>query len=402
MITSTIIISIRVSPDSPDEIGRCLRDLSLSQNCFITMRIRRPMRASHESNVTSGRPVPDPLTAGVWTLAGGKPIIADPDGPATLLVPTEQVRLLAVDLPLPTRAKRLAALPFAIEDRIAEPVDAVHLAIGTEIADRNYLVGVVRHEVMADWVAQAEAAGLGQAAMVPDALALPTPAEGGWSVDLGATRAVVRASDGTGFACPAPVLLAAWEAAGRPPCVAYGAPLPAEMLGDAGAQPKPQLYPLDLRQGLYARRAGPISNIWRRLAWVAVLGAAAHTLIATADTVMLRVIADRRAADSRALVATMGGPATADISTLATMLPQDGAPQTFLPLVSRVSAALTPLAASFAVRTIEFQANTLTMDLESSETGLADRVRAALSAARLKASVAESPAGGIRVTASPQ
>jgi general secretion pathway protein L len=119
-----------------------------------------------------------------------------------MLVPTEQVRLLAVDLPLASRAKRMEALPFAIEDRIADPIESVHLALGMEIAPKRYLVGVVRHDVMESWVARADEAGLGHAAMVPDALALPVPGEGAWAVDLGETRAVVRAGDGTGFACP--------------------------------------------------------------------------------------------------------------------------------------------------------------------------------------------------------
>jgi general secretion pathway protein L len=367
------------------------------------MRIREPMRASHESNVTSGAPLPDGRSTGVWTLAGDAPIINEPGGPATLLVPTEQVALLAVDLPLSSRAKRLEALPFAIEDRIADSVDAVHIAIGAEIGPKRYLVGVVRHEAMADWVARADEAGLGHAAMVPDALALPV-SEGGWSVDLRETRAVVRAADGTGFACPAPLLRAAWEAAGRPPCTGYGAPLPADMISAEVVIEPARLSPppLDLRQGRYPRRAAATSNAWRRLGWIVLIGAAAHTLIATADTVMLRLIADRRAAETRALVASMGGAPGADIATtLSTMLPQGGggAPQIFLPLLSRVSTVMTPLAGSFTVRAIDYQGANLTIDLDSSDPDLALRLKTAFDSARVKASIAPS-AGGVRITAS--
>ncbi|WP_394652783.1 type II secretion system protein GspL, partial [uncultured Sphingomonas sp.] len=81
--------------------------------------------------------------AGVWTLTGEALAVSDADGPATVLVPNEAVRLLAVDLPLPTRAKRLAALPFAVEELIAEPIDSVHLALGIELSPKRYLVGVV-------------------------------------------------------------------------------------------------------------------------------------------------------------------------------------------------------------------------------------------------------------------
>ena len=366
------------------------------------------MRASQESNVTSGRPTPDPRSAGVWTLAGDALIIAEPDGPATVLVPTEQVVLLGVDLPLSSRGKRIEALPFAIEDRIADSVDAVHLAMGGEIGPKRYLVGVVRHEIMADWVERAEAAGLGHAAMVPDALALPAPTEGAWSVDLGTTRAVVRAGDGTGFACPAPMLRAAWEAAGKPPCLAYGAPLPADMLlQQAALEPAPlaqrlRAPALDLRQGPYARRAAPASNLWRRLTWILVLGVAAHALIATADAIMLRVIADRRAAETQALISSMGGlPGVDPATTVATMLPQGGgAPQTFLPLLTRVSRALAPLGGGFNVRAMDFQSNTLTMDLDTSDPGLLARLQSALATARIRAEVVRAPDGTLRITAS--
>jgi general secretion pathway protein L len=293
------------------------------------------MRVVDEPNVTAV-PRPDPAearAAGVWTLAGNELIIAEPDGPATILVPTEQVRLLGVDLPLASRGKRLEALPFAVEERIAEPLESVHLALGAEIGSKRYLVGVVRHDIMADWIARADAAGLGHAAMVPDALALPLPPEGVWAVDLEGDRAVVRAGDGTGFALPAAMLRPAWEAAGRPPGIAHGAPLPAEMLLESAALDSPTLArrlsapALDLRQGPYARRRSAMPNVWRRVAWIVALGAAAHAVIALADTVMLRVIADRRAEETRQLVA-LAAPGTnlsGDVATtVANLLPQGG------------------------------------------------------------------------------
>jgi len=367
------------------------------------------MRSIDESDVTavSGPATSDANVAGVWTLAGNGLIIAEPDGPATMLVPTEQVLLLAVDLPLSSRAKRLEALPFAIEERIADPIDAVHLAIGAEISPKRYLVAVVRHDVMADWVDRAEAAGLGHAAMVPDALALPVPAEGAWAVDLDGNRAVVRSGDGTGFACTASMLRPIWEAAGRPAATAYGAPLPAEMmLGEASLQPETLARrllspPLDLRQGPYARRR-KASNVWRRIGWIVAIGAVAHTGIALADTVMLRVIADRRAGETQALLTTLapGTTINGDIAaTAANLLPSGGGvPQTFLPLASRLSNALAPLGGINA-RAMEFQGNTLTMDVDG-QPGLADRIRATLKDAQIRGAVSESPDGGIRITAS--
>lgn len=374
------------------------------------------MRPSHEANVTaSGRPIgaPDaaePRAAGVWTLAGGRLIIAEPGGPATILVPSEQVRLLAVDLPLASKAKRLEALPFAIEEAIAEPAEALHLALGAEIDPKRYLAGVVRHDAMAAWVEIAEEAELGQAALVPDALALPRPGETEWAVDLAGERAMVRAGDGTGFACPAAMLLPAWEAAGRPRVLSYGAPLPAAMAAsDASASvaalSERLLAPgLDLRQGVYSRRRAALPNVWRRLAWIVAIGAIAHVVIATADTLMLQRIADRRAEETRAAFAAAAPGATPGddlAATVTDMLPTGSSapPDGFVPLVNRVSGALGPLAGGIAVRSMTFQANVLTLDLDGTDAGLPARIEGALRGAGVSGNVTRSPDGTIRVTA---
>lgn len=380
----------------------------------------RPMRPAHEANVTMspnapGAPDPNILSAaGVWTLAGDRLIITVRDWPATILVPTGQVRLLAVDLPLPSHAKRIAALPFAIEDRIAEPVDSVHLALGEAIAPGRYLVAVVRHDLMARWIAQAEEAGIGHAAMVPDVLTLPRPREG-WAVSQSGGRAAVRDADGTGFEVPAPLLRSAWEAAGKPPVTSYGEALPDDMQRSAAALDPALFGPaagaavsaLNLRQGAYAVRKTGGSPLWRKFAWVAALGIAAHIVISIGDTIMLRSIADRREAETRA-AAALAAPGVAlgdDLAgTVTGLLPTGGGgqvPQLFLPLVTRVSGALGPLSGSFAVRAMTFEGRMLTLDLDPNpDASLAGRIEAALKGAGVGAQVVRSPEGAIRITAS--
>lgn len=363
---------------------------------------------------TPGAPDPsEPPAAGVWTLAGDRLIITVRDWPATILVPTGQVRLLAVDLPLPSHAKRVAALPFAIEDRIAEPVDSVHLALGEQIAPGRYLVGVVRHELMGRWIAQAEEAGIGHAAMVPDVLTLPRPAEG-WAVSQVGERAAVRDAEGTGFEVPAPLLRPAWEAADRPAVTSYGERLPDDMQkasatldpASFGAAAGAAVGALNLRQGAYAVRKAAGSSLWRKFAWVAAIGIAAHVVIALGDVIMLRAIADRREAETRA-TAALAAPGVAlgdDLAgTVTGLLPSGGGqvPQVFLPLVTRVSGALGPLSGAFVVRAMTFEGKLLTLDLDaSSDATLAGRIEAALKAGGVGAQVVRSPEGAIRITAS--
>lgn len=348
----------------------------------------------------------DDAAGGVWTLAGDRLIIADRGGPATVLVPAEAVRLLAVDLPLNSAAKRMAALPFAVEDRIAEPVDSVHLALGAELEPRRYLVAVVAHAAMQRWIETAEAAGLAHAALVPDALALPRP-EAGWTVELAGGRALVRAADGTGFAIAGALLPAAWEAAGRPPVRAEGDPLPEPLAGAATAvalEPVAGrlLAPaINLRQGVYARRRRPLPRIARRVATVAALAIGAHTLIAAADLLMLRAIAERRAEETRVLVAQKapGVPFGDDLrGTVADLLPAAWqAPSGFGPALARLGTALAPLGGAVTARSLLFENGQIVMELDATEPGLAGRARAALESAGVTGSVAEA-AGAVRVT----
>jgi general secretion pathway protein L len=203
------------------------------------------------------------------------------------------------------------------------------------------------------------------------------------------------------------MLRAAWQSAGNPPVTAYGAPLPDDMMAGQGVLDGAELNApaLDLRQGIYARRGLVSSNLWRRLGWIVALGAAAHVVIATADTLMLRSIADRRAAETRALVASTAPGVTIGedlVGEVTKMLPTgvSARPDAFVPLVTRVSGALAPLAGSLTVRAMGFQANTLTMDIEGSEPGLAARIDAALKAARVTGTVTNAADGSIRIAAS--
>lgn len=353
-----------------------------------------------DANAMSG--AADTRAGGVWALAGGQAIIVEPDGPATMLVPGESVLVIAVDLPLASRGKRIEALPFAIEDRISDPIESVHIALGEEIAPRRYLAAVVRHSQMAAWVEAADANGLGHAAMVPDALMLPMPDEGEWNARAEQGRVIVRSSDGTGFAVPALLMRQAWDAAGQPRVWNLGP----EPIGDlpqaagvnaGGTVARP---PIDLRQGRYAQRGGGGSGWARRLGWIAAAGVAAHAAIAAADTAMLKVIAERRAADVRSAVAQAapGANLTGDLrTTVMDMLPAGGpAGSAFVPLVTRTGRALSSVP-GITARTMRFEQGTLVLDIEGGEAGLADRARAALRSAGVDAQVAAGQGGVVRV-----
>lgn len=147
-------------------------------------------------------------------LAAGRPV--------TVYVPGEDVLLTEVSLPGGRRAQLLRAVPYAVEDRLAEDIDDVHVALAAQPGDampggstRRWPVAVVARARLEAWLAHLKAAGLVIGSVVPDVLAVPWSA-GAWRVWIDGERCLVRTGASGGFVtdrATLPVLLAAtWRA----------------------------------------------------------------------------------------------------------------------------------------------------------------------------------------------
>lgn len=335
---------------------------------------------------------------GIWFLDGDRltSLAASDVGSATVLVPSEHALLAAVDLPLPTRRQRVSALPFAIEDQIADPIGEVHVALGEELSPRRHLAGAVRHSIMAGWVEKVTAAGLTHCALVPDALSLPVPDEGSWSTQVSAGRVLVRTSDGAGFATSLAQLPVIWAAAGNPICIAQGEPLPAEITsvpGEVELEPltaRLMVPALDLRQGLYAKPRRPVPLTARKVIAILAAGALAHAAIAVVDTFALRNIADERRAEAQALVqqylpgVSVDGDFAAEVNEL---LAGGGGPSRsrLFPLLVRASAALGGAGTGTTLRGLAYDEQTgeLSLRIEQPDMISLQRTQGALASAGL-------------------
>ncbi len=325
-----------------------------------------------------------PASGAAWSCDAGSCRPLGLDAPRdVVLVPSEDVLLLPVALPLPSPAKRLAALPFAIEDRIAERIDMVHLAVGGQAPGGEWLAAVVAPEAMVRWIAAAEAAGIPDAALLPDALALPVPEAGHWNVLRDPSgRILVRQPDGGGFAAGEPLFLALWASAGRPECDEQ-----------AGFGPIGSIQ-LDLRQGTFARPRQGLSATGRRVALVAAAGLLAHGAIAAADTLALKSIAAKRGAELTAQLATTApgryaGTDPREAAMVAAELIPAGTtapPGSFLPLLTRSSAALAPFGSTVAIRSMAFDAvrQRLQLDVDLADPAARGSVVKALGSAGLQ------------------
>jgi len=218
-----------------------------------------------------------------------------------LIVPGESLILTQATVPGRQRATRLKAIPYALEDNLAEDVENLHFAIGEFAAGMGIPVVVIRHHTLQSWLATCSQGGVTPTAVVPDILLLPYK-EGAWSLLLENERAVLRNGPWQGFATKRdnlPLLLRlALAEAGEgtpqqlqvwgettPELAEFAVPIesqsssctPLQVLA-AGHQ---HVLPINLLQGPYSDRThlGNRLRPWRAAAILASLWLGVHMLI---------------------------------------------------------------------------------------------------------------------------
>ena len=97
-----------------------------------------------------------------------------------VLVPGAEVSLYEARVPGRNRQRVLRAIPFALEEQLADDVEMLHFALGDSLGADRYPVAVVERQRMDAWLAQLREAGISAHQWVPDTLALPRT--DGWSL----------------------------------------------------------------------------------------------------------------------------------------------------------------------------------------------------------------------------
>ncbi|MFC1524062.1 type II secretion system protein GspL [Thermodesulfobacteriota bacterium] len=110
---------------------------------------------------------------------------------AVILVPGENVLLTSVELPGGSRKHALQAVPFALEDQLADDVEDLHFAYGASGDDHRINLAVVRDSLMSSWRNMLAAAGIDPEVMIPETIALPIES-GEWSVLVDSGKTIVR------------------------------------------------------------------------------------------------------------------------------------------------------------------------------------------------------------------
>lgn len=122
-----------------------------------------------------------------------------------VILPADDVLLAKTVVPGNSLTRAQQAVPYALEEQVADDVDSLHFALGTKSKEDEYPVAVISHAVMERVLEMLDSANIRPSEIVPETLALPElmPASADmtvWSGLLDNGRAVIRMGDHLGFA----------------------------------------------------------------------------------------------------------------------------------------------------------------------------------------------------------
>lgn len=134
-----------------------------------------------------------------------------------VLVPATAVLVTAADLPPKANAAKLAqVVPYALEEQLAEDVDALHFALGRRAAEGGRTpVAVVSKALLAEWLAELAAAGLVADALYGESELLPA-APGQTTALLEGDTLTIRRFENSPLVLPADSFTEAFELAEGP------------------------------------------------------------------------------------------------------------------------------------------------------------------------------------------
>lgn len=119
--------------------------------------------AADSSGATQGPPVSGMLSEAKAAIGNREVIV---------LVPSAEVLTTSVDIPLRAGAKLQAALPYALEDYLADDVDKLHFAAGPRRASGKTPVSVVSHKRLAEWIDLLARADIHASSIIADSYGL--------------------------------------------------------------------------------------------------------------------------------------------------------------------------------------------------------------------------------------
>ena len=254
---------------------------------------------------------------------------------ATLIVPGDDVLLAESVVPGASPARAQQAIPFALEEQLADDVDELHFALGAKGKGDVWPVAVLGRETMDRVVERCAEAGLRPTELVPEPLVLPLgesrpgtedePGTTRWTALVDGDRAVARLSRNQGFSGESDLVPLMLDGARADLPDGESVTL---ALHRVGAAPTPDLppgvdvevHPCDAPLALYARglATSPFINLlqgdyspkqrfdraWKPWRWTAALAACLALVLLGGRWLDYRELAERDAQLDAAIAET--------------------------------------------------------------------------------------------------
>lgn len=121
----------------------------------------------------------------------------------TVLVPGEDVLLARAQLPEMKGQKLARAVPFALEEQLANDAEDVHVAIGRRDASGKLANAVILRETIDSWLSRLREAGLHPDVMSPEVFGVHWDSDtetARWTLVINGTHALLRTGEQTGMA----------------------------------------------------------------------------------------------------------------------------------------------------------------------------------------------------------
>jgi len=105
-------------------------------------------------------------------------------GRTVVLLPATDVLLTSVNVPIRNAARLRQALPFAIEEQLADDLGELHFAIGPRGSDSDVSVAVIRRNLLESYLERLNAVGVTPHAFIGEQAAIPgSPTATTWLVE---------------------------------------------------------------------------------------------------------------------------------------------------------------------------------------------------------------------------
>ncbi len=128
----------------------------------------------------------------VHKISSGKKVV--------VFLPDEDILLTSISIPSKNKKQLLQAVPYALEERLADDIEVLHFAIYAEKKDDLTHVAVINHQKMEQWLDLLRLHGIHPHYILPSLYSIPLKADS-WTLINKQNRSYLRQDKWSGFSC---------------------------------------------------------------------------------------------------------------------------------------------------------------------------------------------------------